>query len=175
MDIRRAHGTLAAMMAPDNLERAAQLIAACRASGRTIATAESCTGGLIAATLAAVPGASAVLECGFVTYSNEAKADMLGVPPELIRQYGAVSKEVAIAMAEGALAHSRADVAVAITGIAGPDGGTPEKPVGLVHLAAARRGGVTVHEEKRFGDVGRHQIQSETVAAAFELIRQVIG
>ncbi|OQW62127.1 MAG: damage-inducible protein CinA [Proteobacteria bacterium HN_bin10] len=161
------------MMQSNLIEFATVLLGDCRTRGLRIATAESCTGGLIAATLAAVPGASAVLERGFVTYSNEAKADMLGVPPELIRQYGAVSKEVAIAMAEGALAHSRADVAVAVTGIAGPDGGTPEKPVGLVHLAAARRGGALVHEEKRFGELGRHQIQSETVAAAFELIRQV--
>lgn len=157
-----------------NLERAADLLRAAKARGLMIVTAESCTGGLIAATLAAIPGASASLERGFVTYSNEAKAEMLGVPMELILQHGAVSREVALSMADGALAHSPADIAVAVTGIAGPDGGTAEKPVGLVHLAAARRGGSALHEEKRFGDIGRHEIQTETVAAAFALMMRVM-
>jgi nicotinamide-nucleotide amidase len=162
------------MISEPNTERAAQLLQAAKAHGRKIATAESCTGGLIAATLAAVPGASASLERGFVTYSNEAKHEMLGVPMELISQHGAVSKDVALAMALGALQHSLADIAVAVTGVAGPDGGTPEKPVGLVHLAAARRGGAVVHEEKRFGEIGRHAIQAETVAAAFALMMRVM-
>jgi nicotinamide-nucleotide amidase len=157
-----------------NHERAGRLLGETKSRGYTIATAESCTGGLIAASLAAVPGASASLERGFVTYSNEAKTEMLGVPAELIRQHGAVSKEVALAMVSGALAHSPADIAVAVTGIAGPDGGTAEKPVGLVQIAAARRGGATLHEEKRFGDIGRHEIQAETVVAAFDLMTRVL-
>ena len=99
---------------------------------------------------------------------------MLGVPADLIRNHGAVSRQVALAMVAGALEHSRADIAVAVTGIAGPDGGTAEKPVGLVHIAAARRGGPTLHEEKRFGDVGRHEVQAETVAAAFDLMKRVL-
>jgi nicotinamide-nucleotide amidase len=157
-----------------NYERAAQLLTETKTRGYKIATAESCTGGLIAATLAAVPGASASLERGFVTYSNEAKAEMLGAPAELIREHGAVSREVALAMVEGALANSSADIAVAVTGVAGPDGGTALKPVGLVHIAAARRGGATAHEEMRFGDIGRHEIQVETVRVAFELMTRVL-
>jgi nicotinamide-nucleotide amidase len=157
-----------------NHERAGRLLGETKSRGYTIATAESCTGGLIAASLSAVPGASASLERGFVTYSNEAKTEMLGVPADLISQHGAVSKEVALAMVSGALAHSPADIAVAVTGIAGPDGGTAEKPVGLVHIAAARRGGATLHEEKRFGDIGRHEIQAETVVAAFDLMTRVL-
>lgn len=162
------------MFANESHDRASALLDAAKAEGLKIATAESCTGGLIAASLAAVPGASASLERGFVTYSNEAKTEMLGVSDELIRQHGAVSKQVAVAMANGALKHSRADIAVAVTGIAGPDGGTPEKPVGLVHIAAARRDGGGLHEEKRFGDIGRHEIQAQTVAAALDLMGRLI-
>ena len=128
----------------DDLEalvsEAAALLAACRAKGLTLATAESCTGGMIAAILTEVPGASDVFERGFVTYSNAAKKEQLGVPAELIATHGAVSKAVAHAMALGALVHSRADLAVAVTGIAGPDGGTAEKPVGLVHLTRRQAG-----------------------------------
>jgi nicotinamide-nucleotide amidase len=155
-------------------ENARALLAETKSRGLMIATAESCTAGLIAASLGAVPGASASLERGFVTYSNEAKAEMLGVPADLIQRVGAVSRDVAIAMAEGAIARSRADISVAVTGIAGPDGGTAEKPVGLVHLAASRRGGATIHEEKRFGDLGRHEIQLATVLAAFDLLKRVM-
>ncbi len=162
------------MALPLNYERADDLLKQTKARGYTLATAESCTGGLIAASLAAVPGASASLERGFVTYSNEAKTELLGVPAELIREHGAVSREVALAMVAGALEHSPADIAVAVTGIAGPDGGTVEKPVGLVHIAAARRGGATLHEEKRFGAIGRHDVQAETVAAAFDLMKRVL-
>jgi nicotinamide-nucleotide amidase len=162
------------MVANKSYEGASALLDAAKAEGLKIATAESCTGGLIAASLAAVPGASAALERGFVTYSNEAKIEMLGVAADLIRERGAVSKEVALAMAAGALTHSPADLAVAVTGIAGPDGGTPEKPVGLVHIAAARRDGDTLHEEKRFGDIGRHEIQVQTVAAALDLMKRLI-
>jgi nicotinamide-nucleotide amidase len=135
-----------------------------------IATAESCTGGLVAATLTDVPGSSVVVERGFVTYSNEAKTEMLGVDAALIKRLGAVSKEVAIAMAEGALQHSRADVTVSVTGIAGPDGGSPAKPVGLVHFAAARRGGRLIHEEKRFGEIGRSKIRLASVEQALEML-----
>ena len=135
-------------------------------TGRVIATAESCTGGLIAAVLTEVPGSSAVVERGFVTYSNEAKAEAIAVPAELIAYKGAVSREVAMAMAEGALAASRADVAVAVTGVAGPGGGSPEKPVGLVHFGFAARGRPTVHEEHRFGDLTRAEIRLATVAVA---------
>ena len=120
---------------------AQKLVQQSKDAGLTIVTAESCTGGLIGAALTSVAGASLVLECGFITYSNESKTEMLGVPAELIASRGAVSAEVARAMAEGALRHSKADIAVAVTGIAGPDGGSEQKPVGLVHLAAARRGG----------------------------------
>ncbi|WP_135210143.1 CinA family protein [Vitreimonas flagellata] len=155
-------------------KNAQKLLAETKSRGLMIATAESCTGGLIAASLAAVPGASASLERGFVTYSNEAKTEMLGVPADLIQRLGAVSRDVAIAMAEGAIAKSRADISVAVTGIAGPDGGTPEKPVGLVHLAAAGRNGATIHEEQRFGDLGRHEIQLATVLAAFDLLKRVM-
>ena len=162
------------MALPLNYERADDLLKEAKARAYTIATAESCTGGLIAASLAAVPGASASLERGFVTYSNEAKTDLLGVPAALIREHGAVSRQVALAMVAGALAHSPADIAVAVTGIAGPDGGTETKPVGLVHIAAARRGGATLHEEKRFGAIGRHEIQAETVAAAFDLMKRLL-
>jgi nicotinamide-nucleotide amidase len=162
------------MVSPPNLGAARALLDAAKARRLKIVTAESCTGGLIAATLAAVPGASEVLERGFVTYSNEAKHDMLGVPAELIARKGAVSQEVALAMVDGVLKHSPADIAVAVTGIAGPGGGSPEKPVGLVHVAAARRGGARLHVEKRFGDIGRQNVQAETVAVALDLMMRVL-
>jgi nicotinamide-nucleotide amidase len=114
------------------------------------------------------------IDCGFATYSNKAKNEMLGVPMALIDTHGAVSREVALAMVAGALANSPADIAVAVTGVAGPGGGTATKPVGLVHIAAARRGGGTLHDEKRFGAIGRHEIQTETVAAAFDLMTRVL-
>ncbi len=125
------------------LSQAEALLAAYRRAGLTIATAESCTGGLVAGCLTEIAGCSDVFECGFVTYSNAAKTEMLGVPAELIDTYGAVSAEVAEAMARGALAGSRAEATVALTGVAGPGGGTAEKPVGLVYLGAARRGGAS--------------------------------
>ena len=140
----------------------------------TIATAESCTGGLLAALLTMSPGSSAVFERGFVTYSNEAKAECLGIPAELIARFGAVSSEVARAMATGALEHSRADVSVSITGIAGPDGGSAEKPVGLVHFAVARRGGNACAEERRFGDLGRSEIRAASVSMALKMLREAV-
>jgi nicotinamide-nucleotide amidase len=157
-----------------SFELADALIAAAKARQVTIATAESCTGGLIAAAITAIPGASAVLERGFVTYSNAAKTEMLGVPAELIQRKGAVSQEVALAMVDGALKHSRADIAVAVTGIAGPDGGSEDKPVGLVHIAAGRRGGERLHEERRFGDLGRNEVQAESAVAALTLIQKLL-
>lgn len=156
---------------PPDLERdAAELLARCRAAGLLLATAESCTGGLVAACLTEVPGSSDVVDRGFVTYSNEAKAELLGVDPTLIGRVGAVSEEVARAMAEGALARSRADLAVAVTGIAGPSGGSAAKPVGLVHFAAARRGGATLAERRVFaGD--RAAVRMASVARALALLR----
>ena len=153
------------------LPLAAAIIAACTRDELLLATAESCTGGLIAAALTEVAGSSAVVDRGFVTYSNEAKTGMLGVAPDLIGSVGAVSREVAIAMAEGALHASRADITVAVTGIAGPGGGSPDKPVGLVHFAVAVRGAPTVHAERRFGDIGRSAVRLATVQAALEMIQ----
>jgi nicotinamide-nucleotide amidase len=153
--------------------RAAGLIDLCRSRRLMLATAESCTGGLIAALITAVPGSSDVLDCGFVTYSNDAKARMIGVPPELIAEHGAVSEEVARAMAEGALAHSAADIALAVTGVAGPGGGTAAKPVGLVHCAAARKGRPTITKVLRLGDVGRDAVRLETVRAALEMAYEI--
>jgi nicotinamide-nucleotide amidase len=146
------------------------LLAACRAQPLKLATAESCTGGLIAATLTEVAGSSDVFERGFVTYSNEAKVELLGVPANFIEKHGAVSEAVAQAMAEGALKYSRADISVSVTGVAGPSGGTTTKPVGLVHLAAARKGGTVLHKEIRLGDIGRRAIRLATVAEAFALL-----
>ena len=139
-----------------------------------IATAESCTGGLVSAALTDVAGSSAVVERGFVTYSNSAKSEMLGVPAELIDRHGAVSEPVARAMAEGALAGSGAQVSVAVTGIAGPGGGSPDKPVGLVHFAAAGPGG-PIHVERRFGDLGREGVRLAAVRVALDLLLDRIG
>ncbi len=158
------------MFPAELVSSAEQLLADCRAKKLTIATAESCTGGLIAGLLTEVPGSSDVVERGFVTYSNEAKAEAIGVPADLIARHGAVSEQVARAMAAGALVHSRADIAVAVTGVAGPSGGTASKPVGLVHLAAARRGGQVVHRECRFGEIGRRDIRLATVRVALEML-----
>jgi nicotinamide-nucleotide amidase len=169
-----ASGSPAAMIDdPDLLARAERLVAAYTAAGLTLATAESCTGGLVAALLTAVPGSSAAVERGYVTYSNAAKAEAIGVDPALIEVHGAVSEPVARAMAEGAKAASRADVAVAITGIAGPGGGSAEKPVGLVHLASAGPGG-TRHLERRYGDLGRTQIRRAAVADALGLLEAAV-
>lgn len=140
-----------------------------------LATAESCTGGLIAGLITSVSGSSDVLDCGFVTYSNQAKTRMIGVPAELIQRHGAVSAEVARAMAEGALVHSAADIAVAVTGVAGPGGGSVEKPVGLVHCAAARKGHKTVTRELRLGDIGRDAVRMETVRVAVAMAYEIAG
>ena len=138
-------------------------------AGLKLATAESCTGGLIAGTLTEVPGSSSVVDRGFVTYSNEAKTELLDVPAALIAKNGAVSEPVVRAMASGALVHSNADVAVAVTGIAGPGGATPDKPVGLVHLAVMRRGRDAVHIEAHF-DGDRQAVRMATVIKALDML-----
>lgn len=150
--------------------RTAALLDKCRASGVKIATAESCTGGMVAALLTTIAGSSDVFDCGFVTYSNEAKIRMLGVSPEVIAEFGAVSRECALAMAHGAFLKSAATLAVSITGIAGPGGGSATKPVGLVHFACARRNGATLHREERFGDIGRDGVRKASVEAALDLL-----
>jgi len=161
------------MFSPELLARAERLLADARAKGLKIATAESCTGGLIAGLLTEIPGSSDVVERGFVTYSNDAKIQMLGVEAALIRQHGAVSEQVARAMAQGALRHSKADIAVAVTGVAGPGGGTADKPVGLVHVAAAR-GEKLVHRECRFSDTGRSDVRIRSVEAALQALQSLL-
>ncbi|MEM7425070.1 MAG: CinA family protein [Pseudomonadota bacterium] len=145
----------------------------CRENGWRLATAESCTGGLIAAVLTDVAGSSAVLERTFVTYSNEAKTEMLGVDAGLIASDGAVSERVARAMAEGALTNSNAAISVSCTGVAGPGGGSAEKPVGLVHVAAARADMPTYHERCQFEDTGRAGIRIATVLTIFEIVKSM--
>jgi nicotinamide-nucleotide amidase len=145
-----------------------------REHGLHVATAESCTGGLIAGVLTSIAGSSDVVDRGFVVYTNAAKSDLLGVPKALIKEYGAVSEEVARAMAEGALARSAAEMAVSCTGIAGPSGGSPDKPVGLVHFAAARENDTTLSEECRFGNIGRDAVRMKSVEAALKLLLQLV-
>ena len=154
----------------DLVARARTLIALCAQRKLMLATAESCTGGLVAGLLTEIAGSSAVVERGFVTYSNEATNELIGVPGPLSETHGAVSTEVALAMAEGALAHSRAQISVAITGVAGPGGGTAEKPVGLVHFATARKGSATIPVEKRFGDLGRTEVRRAALLCALDLL-----
>lgn len=158
------------MVDEELLAEARALLDLCRAKKLTIATAESCTGGLVAATLTEIPGSSDVLERGFVTYSNAAKTAMVGVPADVIARFGAVSRETAEAMATGALTHSPADLAVSITGIAGPGGSSPGKPVGLVHFAAAVRGGTLIHHESRYGYIGRAQVRHVSVKQALDML-----
>jgi nicotinamide-nucleotide amidase len=153
--------------------RARAVLAAARARGWTIATAESCTGGMLAAALTDIPGSSDVFDRGFVTYSNAAKTAMLAVPAELIAEYGAVSEPVAGAMAAGALAASGAQLAVAITGVAGP-GGSEAKPEGLVWFAVATAAGVDA-ERREFGPVGRAAVRQRSVETALELALQALG
>ncbi len=155
------------------LEDAREVIDLCRRADVRLATAESCTGGLIAACLTAVPGASDVIDRGFITYSNAAKTEMLGIAAMLINFEGAVSEKVARAMAEGALARSAADLAIAVTGIAGPGGGSRGKPVGLVHLACAGTGRPTRHLREIFPG-NRAAIRDATIVTAFVMLRTVI-
>jgi len=162
-------------MLPDTtLQDAAALLATLQAQKATLATAESCTGGLIAAALTAIPGSSATLLAGYVTYANAAKMRMVGVPAEMLAAHGAVSAPVAQQMAEGALADASAEIAVSCTGIAGPGGATPGKPVGLVFLGCARAGRATLVERHVFaGD--RTAVRAATVLAAFALIRRALS
>ena len=151
-------------------EQAARIIALYKERRLMLSTAESCTGGLIAGALTEIAGSSAVVDRGFVTYTNEAKVELLGVTQTTLETFGAVSKETAVQMAHGALYRSRAQVAVAVTGIAGPTGGSAEKPVGLVHLALQTRSGRILHREMLYGDLGRSRIRLATVQTALELL-----
>jgi nicotinamide-nucleotide amidase len=152
-------------------EKAAQVLEIFRARGLKVATAESCTGGLVAGALTEIAGSSDVVDRGFVTYSNAAKEAMLGVPAATLERYGAVSAETAAAMAAGALKNSLADVTVAITGIAGPGGGSKQKPVGLVHFAAASRGGRCLARKRRYGEIGRQSVREQSVVEALDLLQ----
>ncbi len=159
-------------MSDDGLRKAAaKVLARCRTRGLKIATAESCTGGLVAAALTAIAGSSDVVDCGFVTYSNAAKQAMLGVPTATLKRHGAVSAETAAAMAAGALKNSQADLSVAITGVAGPGGGTKEKPVGLVYFTAAHRDGRQVARSRHYGKVGRTRVRQRSVREALALLQ----
>jgi nicotinamide-nucleotide amidase len=164
-----------ALFPVDLVEDAEALLSELKRRGLRLATVESCTGGLVAGLLTEIPGSSAVVERGFVTYSNEAKTELVGVDAALIAAHGAVSADVARAMAEGALARAAADVAIAVTGIAGPDGGSVEKPIGLVYVAAARKGAAPLVRECRFGSIGRTQIRLASVKAAIDLARQAVS
>jgi len=163
------------MIGPATIVAAAAVLKTYRECGLTIATAESCTGGLLTAALTSVSGSSAVVDRGFITYTNAAKTQSLGVPVSLLNAHGAVSAEVARAMADGALHNSNADVAIAITGIAGPGGATEDKPVGLVYFACAREHMRTMTLERRFGSISRDAIREEAVVVALDMLRQAAG
>lgn len=163
-------------MFPDRIDiMARQALSAARDKKLRIGAAESCTGGLVAAALCSIPGASDVFDRGFVTYSNLAKQQVLGVPAETLEAYGAVSEQTARAMAAGVLAHAPVDLAICTTGVAGPGGGSAEKPVGLVHLAVARRGAMVLHSRQLFGDRTRPEIQLATVERGLEMLLEAIG
>lgn len=149
------------------------LLDLCKAKKLTVTTAESCTGGLVAAAISEISGSSLVLDRGFVTYSNEAKQEMLGVTPATIDVYGAVSTECADEMAKGALAHAQVDLAVSITGIAGPTGAVPGKPIGLVYFCAAARSGRTIAHDRKFGDIGRSQVRRASVLQALAMLTEL--
>ncbi|WP_330167417.1 CinA family protein [Bartonella grahamii] len=155
-------------------KQAREVINICRQKGLLLTTVESCTGGLIAASLTNIAGSSDVLDCGFVVYSNESKTRLVSVCAELIKTYGAVSKEIALAMAEGGLKYSQADIAVSVTGIAGPGGASLNKPVGLVHFAVAYKNYKTLHKEMRFGKLNRKAIRHATVENAFQMILELL-
>lgn len=159
---------------PATLELARDLLAACRAAGLTLGTVESCTGGLVSGALTAIPGSSDVVMAGLVTYSNAAKTELAGVPAELVARHGAVSVEVARAMAEGGRSRLGVDVCLAVTGIAGPGGGTKAKPVGLVHFAVARAGTEGRSREVRLGPLPRVEIRDRSVAIALRLLAETV-
>ncbi len=161
-------------MADRETEAAATaLLELCKSKRLMVATAESCTGGLVAGALTDIAGSSAVVDRGFVTYTNAAKHQMLGVPTATIERHGAVSRETAEAMARGALGHANADIVVSITGIAGPGGGSADKPVGLVHFAAGSRNGDLIHRERRFGDIGRGEVRRRSVLQALSMLTEL--
>lgn len=163
-------------MFPEDIDQLARrVLGLARAAGLTLATVESCTGGLVAGALTAIPGSSDVVDRGFVTYSNAAKTALVGVDAALIAEHGAVSEAVARAMAEGGVRLGGVDVAVAITGVAGPGGGSVEKPVGLVHFALARTARETVHREMRFGDIGREAVRLASVRGALEMVIEALS
>ena len=155
------------------LDAAARLLEICKTKKLTVATAESCTAGLVSGAISEISGSSAVLDRGFVTYSNEAKQQILGVTPATIDVYGAVSKECAEEMAKGALAHAQVDLAVSITGIAGPTGATPGKPIGLVNFCAASRSGRTIAHDRKYGDIGRSQVRRASVLEALAMLQEL--
>ncbi|MBY5338783.1 CinA family protein [Rhizobium leguminosarum bv. viciae] len=159
----------------DILSTAEAIIRDFTAAGLMISTAESCTGGLIAGALTEISGSSAVVDRGFITYTNSAKIEMLGVQTETLLRFGAVSEETARQMVHGALFRSRAEIAVAVTGIAGPVGGSAEKPVGLVHLAAKSRAGALIHRQMLYGDIGRSEVRLATIRTALEMVRSFLA
>ncbi|WP_222298012.1 CinA family protein [Rhizobium leguminosarum] len=166
------------MMSPfpqDIISMAEAIIRDFTAAGLMLSTAESCTGGLIAGALTEILGSSAVVDRGFVTYTNTAKIEMLGVQAETLLRFGAVSEETAQQMVHGALFRSRAEIAVAVTGIAGPGGGSAEKPVGLVHLAAKSRAGALIHRKMLYGDIGRSEVRLATIRTALEMVRSLLA
>ena len=158
----------------DLMDAATLVLDRCAGRGLKVAMAESCTGGLVAALLTEIAGSSAVIERGFVTYSNKAKTELLGVPGDLLADHGAVSEPVARAMAEGALQKSRANLTVSITGVAGPGGGTPMKPVGTVHFACARENHGLIHRREDFGEIGRAEVRLASVRTALEMLDQMV-
>jgi nicotinamide-nucleotide amidase len=160
------------MLDDDIVDAARRLLDICRRKNLLVATAESCTAGLVAGTLTEVPGTSSILDRGYITYSNEAKHEMLGVSRDTLRTFGAVSRQTAEEMARGVLGRATVDLAVSVTGVAGPDGGTDEKPVGLVHFAVATRGGMLIHAEKRFGPIGRADVRKQSVLQAFRMLHE---
>lgn len=162
------------MFSSQIISLAQQVLDRANAAGVMVATAESCTGGLVAGALTDIAGSSSVVDRGFVTYSNEAKMQMIGVPEATLIAHGAVSEPTARAMASGAVAHSRAAVSVAITGIAGPGGGSADKPVGLVHFAAQKADGTVLHIERRFGDLGRGGVREAALVQALELLGEAL-
>lgn len=163
------------MFDPALLDKAETLLQSLRRRGLKLATAESCTGGLIAGLLTEIAGSSDVVERGLVVYSNEAKMSLLGVPEDVIARHGAVSEVTARAMAEGSLRNSLADIAVSVTGIAGPGGGSPEKPVGLVHFACASHHALTAHRRLVFAKASRHEVRMKSVVAALDLVEAQLG
>ena len=162
------------MFAADILREATEILDLCRQKRLMLATAKSCTGGLIAACFTEITGSSDVFERGFVTYSNTAKRELLAVSADTLLSFGAVSKQTALEMARGALNHSPASLAIAVTGIAGPGGGSLDKPVGLVHIAVAANDAEALHQECRFGDIGRSQIRLETLQASMRLTHSAL-